>query len=151
MLTSRKNFKINETKVMHETIEGEVILIHMDSGNYYSIDLVGADVWNLISNKMTTDQIIADILLRYEGKTDVVDENVCTFLSQLEKEDLIVHDEVPMPSSTTTVHTNTPPFQQEKPAFTPPTLEVYSDMQDLLLLDPIHEVDETGWPSTGAK
>jgi len=32
--------------------------------------------------------------------------------------------------------------------FAPPVLEVYTDMQDLLLLDPIHDVDETvGWPS----
>ena len=26
-------------------------------------------------------------------------------------------------------------------------LAVYEDMQDLLLLDPIHDVDETGWPA----
>ena len=30
--------------------------------------------------------------------------------------------------------------------FTRPTITVYSDMEDLLLLDPIHDVDETGWP-----
>jgi hypothetical protein len=151
MIASRKIYTVNDSQVMHDTINGEVILIHMDSGNYYSIDLVGADVWNLISNKRTTDQIVADILLRYEGETEVVDESVCTFLSQLEKEGLIVHGETPISSSITTVNTNTPPSQDEKPTFTPPTLEIYSDMQDLLLLDPIHEVDEAGWPSTGAK
>jgi hypothetical protein len=30
--------------------------------------------------------------------------------------------------------------------FEKPGLQKYSDMQDLLLLDPIHEVDEMGWP-----
>ena len=30
--------------------------------------------------------------------------------------------------------------------FTPSKLNRYADMQDLLLLDPIHEVDEEGWP-----
>jgi hypothetical protein len=25
-------------------------------------------------------------------------------------------------------------------------LQKFTDMQDLLLLDPIHEVDESGWP-----
>ena len=34
-----------------------------------------------------------------------------------------------------------------KPAFDPPRLEKYSDMQDYLLIDPIHEVDEPGWPA----
>jgi hypothetical protein len=27
-----------------------------------------------------------------------------------------------------------------------PIFEVYTDMQDLLLFDPIHEVDNSGWP-----
>jgi len=31
-------------------------------------------------------------------------------------------------------------------AYAPPVLETFSDMQDLLLLDPIHEVDDAGWP-----
>jgi hypothetical protein len=29
-----------------------------------------------------------------------------------------------------------------------PVLNKYTDMQDLLLLDPIHEVDERGWPNS---
>ncbi len=31
-----------------------------------------------------------------------------------------------------------------------PRLETYSDMQDLILLDPVHEVDERGWPHAQA-
>ncbi len=34
----------------------------------------------------------------------------------------------------------------DRPAFEAPVLESYSDMQDLLLLDPIHDVDDAGWP-----
>ena len=30
--------------------------------------------------------------------------------------------------------------------FEAPRLEKYTDMQDLVLLDPVHEVDEQGWP-----
>jgi len=33
-------------------------------------------------------------------------------------------------------------------AFEKPKLQKFTDMQDLLLLDPIHEVDEAGWPHT---
>jgi hypothetical protein len=36
-------------------------------------------------------------------------------------------------------------------SFTPPVLSRYTDMQDLLLLDPIHDVDETGWPARAVK
>src|SRR4051794_38301552 len=32
-------------------------------------------------------------------------------------------------------------------AYGAPALNKYTDMQELLLLDPVHEVDEAGWPS----
>ena len=35
----------------------------------------------------------------------------------------------------------------ERPVFKPPLLKRYTDMQELLILDPIHEVDDTGWPA----
>ena len=36
----------------------------------------------------------------------------------------------------------------EKLSFSPPTLEKYTDMEELLALDPIHEVNEVvGWPN----
>jgi hypothetical protein len=30
--------------------------------------------------------------------------------------------------------------------FVPPKLEKYTDMQDIILLDPVHQVDNRGWP-----
>ena len=38
----------------------------------------------------------------------------------------------------------------EKRPYVPPQIERFTDMQELLLLDPIHEVDDTGWPHTPA-
>lgn len=34
----------------------------------------------------------------------------------------------------------------DKLHFEEPIFHKYTDMEDLLLLDPIHDVDETGWP-----
>ena len=33
-----------------------------------------------------------------------------------------------------------------KEPFRAPQIRAYTDMQDLLMIDPIHDVDETGWP-----
>jgi len=41
-----------------------------------------------------------------------------------------------------------PPPLQTGAAFAPPELHTFNDMNDLLLIDPIHEVAETGWPFT---
>ena len=36
--------------------------------------------------------------------------------------------------------------RQTRRPFEMPTLEKYTDMQDLVLIDPVHQVDEAGWP-----
>jgi hypothetical protein len=46
------------------------------------------------------------------------------------------------------VATALPPVVSGRLSFTHPQLQKYTDMQELLLLDPIHEVEESGWPAT---
>ena len=32
--------------------------------------------------------------------------------------------------------------------YSTPVVEIFSDMQEILLLDPVHDVDKSGWPIT---
>jgi hypothetical protein len=41
----------------------------------------------------------------------------------------------------------TPEGRAVNAPFTPPALTKFTDMQDLLLLDPIHDVGSGGWPA----
>ena len=43
---SNTRVRVNGPDVMHETIDGEVIVINLTSGNYYSVRGVGADIWS---------------------------------------------------------------------------------------------------------
>ena len=70
------------------------------------------------------------------------------FLDELAQETLIVpgptgeSNTAPSRPETTEKDTEVRPFQ-------PPVLQKFRDMQDLLLMDPIHDVDEAGWPVAG--
>jgi len=52
---------------------------------------------------------------------------------------------VPLASAPSPASTRKPSLLADAP-FVLPVLERYTDMQELLLIDPIHDVDETGWP-----
>ncbi|HDY70854.1 MAG TPA: PqqD family protein, partial [Nitrospirae bacterium] len=41
-------FRINKPHVINEIIDGEVVILNLDTGNYYSMDKAGADIWGLI-------------------------------------------------------------------------------------------------------
>jgi len=146
-MTPFTHFKINTSQVTHETLEGEVIIIHLKSGTYYSLQNVGASIWNLIESGTNVGEIIEQITHQFDGNRSEIENAVKRLISELREGNLIepatsedlAHKSVP--EIATEVHSTT-----EKPRFETPVLEKYEDMQDLLLLDPIHEVDETGWP-----
>jgi hypothetical protein len=136
-------FKINAPHIVHEIFEDhEAAIINLKSGNYYSLDPVGAFVWAHVERSASIGEIVAEILARYEGVPDEVNREVVRFLDAVQAEDLIVPtDDGPISPSTQSNGNGV------KAPFTPPMIERYNDMQELLLLDPIHEVDDTGWPN----
>lgn len=141
-------FRINSPKVIHETIDGETVIVNLDSGNYYSLEKVGADIWALIGSGLPVPEIIEDVACRYAGERKEMNHGVHQFVAELEQEGLIVTDESHVNSGEPgAAIQGTTQAIEGHPVFETPALHKYSDMQDLLLLDPIHEVDDTGWPN----
>jgi hypothetical protein len=141
--------KVNHPQVVCETIDGEVVIIHLETGCYYSLTHTGAAIWRMVELQTDSKTLIQEITQAYNGSPEEISVQIFEFLDHLQHEDLIRFD------PGTTESTASPPAIQplqasaEKPHFEPPRLEKFSDMEDLLLLDPIHEVDvEAGWPST---
>jgi hypothetical protein len=141
-------YRVNSNKVIHETIEGETVLVNLDSGNYYSLDGVGAKVWGLINDGVDYDGMVKWVASRYDGNRAEIEESLRSLISELQCEYLIVTDETEEPETVEERGSiGTSDFTDKLQIFVPPALHKYTDMQDLLLLDPIHDVDETGWPS----
>ena len=145
MMTLAARYRINSPGVVHETFDDEVVIIDFDSGSYYSLDASGAVVWNLLQGGATVPGIVAGMARRYEGEQAHIAQAVKQLLDELEQENLIVPDGVGEPEVLAEAIDAAP--EGRKQALATPTLQKYTDMQELLLLDPIHDVDETGWPN----
>jgi hypothetical protein len=128
-------------------IDGEAVLVNLNNGNYYSIDKVGAEVWKLVEKKAAVSQIVHHIASLYEGNREEIESGIHALLAELQAEELILPDPAATPPEGNGFHTSPEAPQGGKPVFEQPQLQKYSDMEDLLLLDPIHDVDETGWPN----
>ena len=142
---SNQRFRVNTPTVTHETIDGEAVIINLDSGNYYSLVEVGSLIWGLVEKGASANELQNLVQQTYQGDASDIDRGVQELLAQLQQENLIVPcdgagEAVDLTGAAPTNNNH------EKPSFNPPLLHKYSDMQELLLLDPIHDVDETGWP-----
>ncbi|MTJ55294.1 PqqD family protein [Anabaena sp. UHCC 0253] len=143
-----EKFKINVPKVVHEMIEGEVVIVNLDGGDYYSLVTVGADIWEKLARGLSRGEILAEMLNSYDSSKETIEIGVNNLIAELESENLISIDATDAENQTHTNNDNLPTQAIEKLKFEPPTLNKYTDMEELLALDPIHDVDqEVGWPS----
>ncbi len=127
--------QINQETLSHELIDGEVVIIQFDTGNYYSLAGTAVAIWQ----RLTSPGTIADLLPLFTGTTATAKTEITTFINELTKENLLIT----ATSSAAPTESATEPV-----AYAKPELNKYTDMQQLLLADPLHEVEEAGWPHT---
>lgn len=131
------NIRINTPDVIHESFDNETVIVNLRIGIYFSLNETGLPLWEEIARGTTEERLVA----LWQEK-QAVDEagakaGVRAFLKELQEEQLIVTDPAEILAE---------PAGPLPPAASRPALQKYTDLQDLLMLDPIHDVDERGWP-----
>lgn len=141
------SFQVNQPNVILETFDDEVVIVNLDNGNYYSLDATGMQVWHLLESGAALAQIGAHLAAQTSGSPAEINEALTNFVNELLAEALLVPAPTATDSSAITEPVATAAAPIALPPFSAPVLNKYSDMQELLLLDPIHDVDATGWPT----
>lgn len=136
-----KFYRVNRPDVVMESFEGELVLVHMKSGNYYSLQGSAPMIWELIDRGTSLEDIGDRLVARHPDDAAEIRRSARDLVEELVAESLLV----PLASAPTPSDKKPGPLDSDAP-FVLPVLERYTDMQELLLLDPIHDVDETGWP-----
>jgi hypothetical protein len=130
-------YSIVEHNVAHEIIDGEVIVIHFDSGNYYSLEGVSVRFWQWLALRPTREQILSAFQELDSRQIQHLDE----FVEFLVTEGLLTK------TAADPGHQSTSPLPDHEVIFESPKFTKYTDMQVLLMSDPLHDVDEAaGWP-----
>jgi Coenzyme PQQ synthesis protein D (PqqD) len=129
-------------QVIHETIDGETIIIDLATGTYFSLQGTAPAIWNGLTRGESDEQILTDLRSRYSGDPEEITASVVAFLAELSGNQLIA----PSDSPASTHAPALPTASAERTPFAVPKLERYTDMQDIILLDPVHKVDSQGWP-----
>ena len=135
-------YRVNAPEAIHQTIEGEVILINLATGNYYSLRDTAAETWAMLEAGMEPDEAAGRLAARYGTSEEEVRGHVQGLVERLREEGLLAEAVAALDTP--------PPLAPEDPPtaeYAPPVMEKFEDMQDLILLDPVHEVDaREGWP-----
>lgn len=70
-------------------LEGEVVMMNLDKGQYYMMNDVGSRIWGIIKEPILVNEIINTLLLEFEVEKNECKEAVVEFLKNLKHADLI--------------------------------------------------------------
>jgi hypothetical protein len=140
-----RTFRLNEPRVVADTIDGEVLAIDMATGAYVNLRDWSTFVWSHLLNGATVDGAQQALSAQV---SEAPDDAVAVFADRLHTEGLVV------PSDSVA----SGDAQGDVVAIDVPTapwsglvVESFTDMADLILLDPVHDVDANkGWPAPPA-
>jgi hypothetical protein len=120
-------------KCSAEDFDGEIVAINLDTGRYFSIKDSAAVIWHDLASGQPVETILAAV-----SADAALAGAVEQYIAELQKEGLMRTAAAPG-----TVAAPTPATV----GMAHPGLESFGDMESLLLLDPVHEVDDSeGWP-----
>src|SRR3954469_9359121 len=87
-----RRFRVDPRRVVHETIDGETILIHLNTGAYFSLSGCGPEIWSLLVDGWSDDAAAAELGRRYPDHDRAADA-ARAFVRELVREELLEESE----------------------------------------------------------
>ena len=129
MALSEQPFHPNRPDVIDENFEGEAVIVNMLSGCYFALSPAATALWELVADGRSAASLAASV--------DAEASAIESFVATLHEEGLV-----------TAAEADAGPASERIALDGDPKLEKFTDMQALLMLDPIHDIDldGDGWP-----
>ncbi len=139
-MQSSQRYSIFDNNIINDIFGEEVVLVNLESGVYYSLRSSATQIWKRIINQYSIEEIVNDLKVIYQADQKELSIEVQQFIQSLLEKKIIKASDFD-----NKINVESSP-EIEKVAFSSPLIETFSDMQEILLLDPVHDVDKAGWP-----
>jgi len=77
-----KHVRFPETLFAQE-VDGEMVLLDMNSENYYGLDRVATDIWHLLQEGKSLEETVEELLELYDVEEQRLRHDLELFVSQL--------------------------------------------------------------------
>ena len=75
--------------VFAQEVDGETVLLDMDSENYFGLDEVGTVIWQAMQENENLKDVLVVLLEQYDVKEDILEKDLLAFTTSLEKSGLV--------------------------------------------------------------
>ena len=69
--------------LVQELLDGDSVLLHVDSGQYFGLDRVGNEAWKVLSNGATLQDAYDQLLSQFDVEPDRLMSDLTTLIEEL--------------------------------------------------------------------
>ena len=122
--------------LISQQFDSEVVLANYQNGVYYNLDGSAAQVWLGLKAGRTVEEIAGAFAAATGGDSGSITSQVRAFVDSMLAEGLIANGAADARSET---------WSPVGP-FAAPEFQRFDNLRELLLMDPVHDAGEEGWP-----
>jgi hypothetical protein len=135
---SHAAYVVASKDIVSEDFEGEFVVLDLSTGKYYSMDAAASALWRAIVAGVS----IKDLADAADGAPGITAQSVYEYAEKLVGYGCLARSDA---RGSATIDPAV--IEVLKASASAPTVEVFDDLADLIMADPIHDVEETaGWP-----
>jgi hypothetical protein len=128
-------YAINGPDVVSEDFDGQIVILNLANGHYFSLAGIASPIWTLLLAGHTPRSILISI----QAKRPELMEQSMEFFARVVELNLVHSRGAGAGDALGPI--------DEAWSSDGPQIQVYDDLAELILADPIHDVDEqAGWP-----
>ena len=64
-------------------LDGEVVILDMESGKYHGLDTTGTKIWELLENQISLNEIVLQLMTKYSVEREQCTTDVKEFIYQM--------------------------------------------------------------------
>ncbi len=134
---------VDTPSVVSEVIDDELVVMNLATGHYFSSTGSGAVAWSCLELGMDSAAIAGVLGQSFDASAAQIEADLSGFIESLRSNGLVRAADA---ASAAAVTGTPPPPPSQRAPYGSPQMNAYTDMKDLLMLDPIHDVADEGWP-----
>ena len=75
--------------VFAQEVDGEIVLLDMNSENYFGLDTVGTSIWHALKKSANLNEVLMLLLDEYEVEEEILRKDLIIFVENLKTNKLI--------------------------------------------------------------
>ena len=75
--------------VFAQEVDGEMVLLDMESENYFGLDEVGTAIWQAMQEHGSLQEVFDDLLQQYDVEAEVLEHDLSDFVGKLIESGLV--------------------------------------------------------------